>query len=430
MNNKLSKRIISAMLVATMGFGLTACGDNGEENKVSKTNNLTQNVEVVDVETKEIDDDFICATADFSVNLFKESTIEDIAEGKNVLLSPQSIITAMSMTTNGAKGDTLTQLQDTMYDGISIEEYNKYMQDYSGRLTSDKEVDFYLANSIWIKDDENLTVRDEFLQTCKSYYNASVYKEPFDNSTTDKINGWVSDNTNEMINSIINEIPKDTVMYLINATAFEGKWLVPYNEYQIKEDVPFTNAKGQEEMVVMLSSTEEYYLQDDMATGFMKYYKGGNYAFVAMLPNEDVAVEEYVTALTGDKLIETYNNREAVDVVVRMPEFTYEYERELSEDFMGLGVTDVFDGGKADLTGIGDSSAGNLAISRVLHKTYIDLDRNGTKAAAVTAIEVKTEGCAEPSRVETVILDRPFYYAIIDCKTGLPVFMGVVNSVN
>lgn len=429
-SNKISKKIVATMLVAAMGFSLTACGDDVEENKVSKTNNLTQNVEAIEVESKEIDEDFIYATADFSVNIFKESAIEDISNGENVLLSPQSIITAMSMTTNGASGNTLKELQDAMCGGMSIEEYNKYMKNYSGRLTSDKDVDFYLANSIWFKDNESLDVKDDFLQTCKSYYNASVYKEPFDASTTDKINGWVQDNTNQMIDSIIKEIPKDAVMYLVNATAFEGEWQNEYNEYQVKEDVPFTNSKGEEEMVVMLSSTEGEFLKDDMATGFVKYYKGGNYAFVAMLPNENIALEDYVSSMTGDKLIATYNGREAVDVVVRMPEFTYEYERELSDDFKNLGVTDAFDGGKADLTGIGSSDEGNLAISRVIHKTYIELDRNGTKAAAVTAVEVRAEGCAEPSRVETVILDRPFYYAIIDCETGLPVFMGAVNSVN
>lgn len=423
---------MSSMLMFSLGLCLTACGaeEKPKDKAVSNATNLTQNVETIDVEAKVVDEKFIHATADFSVNLFKESAMEDVSAGENVLISPQSVITAMSMTTNGANGNTLTELQNTMYGGMEVSEYNKYMKDYSGRLASDKEVDFYLANSIWIKDDPRLQVRDDFLKVCKSYYDAGVYTEPFDSETTDKINGWVRDNTKDMIDSIIDEIPEDVVMYLVNATAFEGEWMVEYKESQVNEDEVFTNSNGEEEKVVMLSSLEEWYLSDDMAQGFVKYYKGGNYAFVAMLPNEGVAMEDYIASLTGEKLIETYNNRELVDVGVEIPEFTYEYDRELSEDFRGLGVTDAFDGKLADFSNIGESGAGNLYISRILHKTYIELDRKGTKAAAVTAVEVDTESAAEPVRYESVILDRPFYYAIIDCKTGLPVFMGVVNTVN
>lgn len=432
MFKKCYKKFISAVMILSLGMSLTACGvkEAPKDKPINNAVNLVQSVEIGEVETKEVDEEFVNATADFSVNLFKVSAMEDVDAGKNVLISPQSVITAMSMTTNGANGNTLAELENAMYGGMEVSEYNKYMKDYSGRLTSDQEVDFYLANSIWIKDDPRLQVREDFLKVCKSYYASGVYTESFDKETTDKINSWVKDNTKDMIDSIINEIPEDVVMYLVNATAFEGEWMVEYKETQVKDNEIFTNSKGEEEKVVMLSSLEEWYLSDDMASGFMKYYKGGNYAFVAMLPNEGVAMDDYIASLTGEKLIETYNNREFVDVGVMIPEFTYEYDRELSEDFEDLGVTTAFDGRVSDFSGIGESSAGNLYISRILHKTYIELDRKGTKAAAVTAVEVATESCAEPVRYESVYLNRPFYYAIVDCKTGLPVFMGVVNTVN
>ena len=427
---KKQSKILSATLAMIMTLSLTACGASGErEKKVEKSNNLTQNIESVEVETKEVDDEFVSVTADFSVDIFKQSALEDISLGKNVLISPHSIITAMSMTTNGASGNTLTQLEDVMYGGMSVTEYNKYIQDYSGRLTRSRDVDFHMANSIWIND-YSLNVNQDFLQICKAYYDADVYREVFDEKTTNKINDWVADNTNDMIDSIINKIPQDAVMYLINALAFEGEWSKQYEDYQIEENATFTNSFGVEEKVTMLNSTEKYLLQDDMARGFMKYYKGGEYAFVAMLPDEGVSMEEYVGSLTGEKLMDTYNNRENHgNIVVSMPEFTYDYERELSNDLKALGVTDSFDGDRADLSEMAHSDSGNLFIGRVLHKTYIKNDRYGTKAAAVTAVEIKNETACEPSTIEKVILDRPFYYAIIDCKTGLPVFMGVVNSI-
>lgn len=433
MKKTVYKRITSVVMTLSIGLSLFGCKKLPSNDELTKAGNLTQNIEVAEVENKEIDDRFVYATADFSVNIFKESTMSDITSGKNVLISPQSIITAMSMATNGASGNTLEQLENTMYGGITIEEYNKYMQDYSGRLTADRDVAFYLANSIWIKDDDSLAVKDEFLQTCKAYYNSEVYKEPFDGGTTGKINGWASENTNHMIDSVIDQIPEEAMMYLINATSFEGEWLVQYKDTQINENGIFTNAVGNEEKVIMLNSSEGYYLQDDMARGFIKYYKGGNYAFVGMVPNEGITIEEYVSKLDGKKLIETYNNRSYLgdgNVIVTMPEFTYEYDREMSNDFKALGATDAFEGDKADLSAMAHSDAGNLYISRVLHKTYIQHDRNGTKAAAVTTVEIDNETCAAPCEVEIVTLDRPFYYAIIDCKTGLPVFMGVVNSVN
>lgn len=434
MKRRIKNRLLSTALAFSMGLCLAGCGkeDGSNGSEVAKLDNLTQNVEVMEVETKDLDERFIEETANFSVDLFKESTISDIELGENVLISPQSIITAMSMTTNGAKGNTLSQLQDTMYGGMEITEYNTYMQDYSGRLTQDKYVDFYLANSIWIKEDPSLHVEDSFLGVCKSYYDAGVYTEPFNDETTNKLNGWVKDNTSGMIDSIVDTIPQDAVMYLINATAFSGEWQNQYEENQINEDGVFTSWSGNKENVTMLNSAEDYYLQDDMARGFIKYYKGGGYAFMAMLPNDGISVEEYVSNLTGDKIIDTYNNREYLgeNVMVNMPEFSYEYDRELSEDFKNLGVTDAFSDDIADLSGMAQSDAGNLYIGRVLHKTYIELDRNGTKAAAVTAVEVMCETAAEPVRMEKITLDKPFFYAIIDGKTGLPVFMGVVNSVN
>ncbi len=429
MKKEIFKKIISVVMALSIGLSLPGCKKHPND-ELPKASNLGQNIEELDIESKELDDRFIYATADFSVNLFKESAIEEINAGNNVLIAPQSIIMAMSMTTNGAAGNTKTELQNTMYGGMEVLEYNKYMKDYSGRLTADEYVDFYLANSVWIKDDPDLKIKEDFLQICKSYYDAGVYSEPFDCETTNKMNSWVKNNTNNMIDGIVEEIQQDAVIYLVNATAFEGEWLVEYKDNQVIEDYVFTNSAGIEENVVMLRSLEEYYLSDDMAKGFIKYYKGGNYAFLAMLPDEGVSLDEYVSSLTGEKLVETYNNRELVDVGVGIPEFTYEYEKELSKDFIALGVADAFDESSADFSNMATTTNGRLVINRVLHKTYIELDRKGTKASAATAVEMTKESCSEPDRYETVILDRPFYYAIIDCKTGLPVFMGVVNSVN
>ncbi|MBQ8147463.1 MAG: serpin family protein [Lachnospiraceae bacterium] len=424
----ISKRFIASALMGSLAFSLCACGNHPSPQSVNR-NNLTNNISAAEVSGKAADEAFITSSADFSIELFRQS-VQTNTQEDNVLISPQSVLSALAMTANGAGDSTRTEMESVLCNGMTIEEFNPYMYTYNQQLADSDDVTFHMANSIWMKDDADaLQVKEDFLITDKTYYNADAYLAPFDESTVNDINNWVDTNTNGMIDSLLMEIPDQTVMYLINALAFEGEWETPYKETQIIEQGTFTNSNGVEETVPMLNSCENLYIEGEHATGFIKYYKGGEFAFLALLPEEGMSVEEYVDTLTGESYLELYENREYQEVIVRIPEFSYEYSTELKEPLTNMGMEEAFQP-NANFTNMATTDTELLYINRVLHKTYIELDRSGTKAAAVTAVEMNGEtASAEEEAPPSVILDRPFVYAIIDTETGLPVFMGTVNTV-
>ncbi len=392
---------------------------------------LTDDVEAEQVEEKEPDEKFILSAADFSIELFKNSVNDAVKNGQNVLISPESVMTALAMTANGAAGDTLTDMEQVLSgnSGISIDELNQYMLGYNANLTESEDVTFHIANSIWMRDSDIINVNQDFLQTDKNYYDADAFTRPFDISTVDEINGWVNDNTNGMIDTLLEEIPPNAVMYLINAVAFEGEWEAVYEDYQINEAGEFTNASGTKETVTMLDSTENVYIEDKQATGFVKPYNGGQYAFMAILPEENIALSDYIAQMDGSDFISMYNNRSYEEVIVKLPEFTYEYEKELSDTLTGMGMGSAFEE-DADFSRMAETDTGMLFIGKILHKTFIEVDREGTRAAAVTSIEMDCNSVSIDEELpKAVFLDRPFVYAIIDTDTGLPVFIGAVNSV-
>ena len=245
------------------------------------------------------------------------------------------------------------------------------------------------------------------------------------------INSWVSDHTEKMIPDILDEIPEDAVLYLVNALAFDAEWMTVYEGFQVREG-EFAVAGGDKQNVDFMYSQEYGYLQDGGAQGFLKYYKDGRYAFAAILPEEGISTKEYVSGLTGEKLYSILENPIDVHVRAAIPKFETAYSTELSDVLKDMGMPDAFDSERADFSVMGRSADGRrFYISRVLHKAYIAVDEKGTKAGAATAVEGSRESAImEPEDIKTVYLDRPFVYMIIDCERNLPVFMGTVENVD
>ena len=372
--------------------------------------------------------DFKDATAAFSIDLFKETCLEDIKSGKNALISPESVVSALMLLDEGCKGETYDELTMALAGATTFEEYRDGLVAFNNKLTSSEKVKFHIANSVWVRDDSKyITLDDTYVENVKKYYNAGIFPRAFDQSTADEINKWVSDNTDGMIPKIVNEVKKDMAAMLVNALCFEGKWADQYDN-SVKDE--FTNADGKKEEADMLYGSEKTYICDDKAVGFMKYYEGFDYRFMAILPNEEVGVEEYVKNMTGQTFIDLYNNASYEEVLTKMPEFTYDYDAELKTPLQNLGIKKAFEPFGADLTGMGSTGFDNLYVDSVLHKTHIELDKNGTKAAAATAVIVNVATSVGPTDPpKEVYLDRPFIYAIVEAETGLPVFIGVVNTV-
>ena len=412
------KRLTALLLSFALLFSLTACS------KVS-ADDLMKDVPAKAVDVLPDMDAGAAAAAEFGVRLFQTS----MEEGKNTLISPLSVLYALAMTANGADGETLAQMQQVL--GMDSDDLNCYLLAYMDMLPEAEEYKMSLANSIWFKDDPNFTVNESFLQTNADYYGSSIYKAAFDEGTRNDINNWVKEKTDEMIPEILDEIPDEAVMYLVNALAFEAQWDDVYEEFQVRDGI-FTKEDGTKQDVQMMHADEYKYVSDDLATGFIKYYEGRKYAFAALLPNEGVTVQKYAGSLTGSHLQQMLAAPEEIQVFTSIPKFESEYDIEMSEVLQEMGMTDAFDWRIADFSKLGTYNVDgmNICINRVLHKTFISVAEQGTKAGAATAVEMVAEGAAEIQEYREVILDRPFVYMLIDCETNLPFFIGTMMDVN
>ena len=353
---------------------------------------------------------------DFSVKLL-QSTCE---EEENTLVSPMSVLSALAMTANGARGETRSQMENTL--GGTVEQLNGALTG----LSQEEDSPLYLANSIWFAEGGRITPNPDFLQINADYYRAGVFEAPFDQTTVTDINRWVKEHTHGMVEEILKKIPHDTVMYLINALAFEAEWENPYQKDDVWQQV-FTSQTGEVQQVNMMHSEETFYLRDDQAQGFMKYYQGGRYAFVALLPDKGNSVLDYVESLDGQQLKALLDNPTSVPVAATMPKFESEMEVDLREVLKEMGMDLPFDSAQADFTGLGTSPEGNLYINQVFHKAYLEVEEKGTRGGAATAVEMNTEAAPEEQMVVT--LDSPFVYMVVDTSSMLPVFMGTVLSV-
>ena len=388
------------------------------ENRVD----LMQSIAAVEKEPEPITPEATAAVSDFALQLFRAANDSD----QNTLISPLSVLCALAMTANGAEEETLLQMESTL--GMGRESYNEFFHSYLTALHSDASSALKLANSIWFADRSDFVPEEDFLKTSAACYGADAYLAPFDDSTVREINTWVSKKTDSMIPSILDQIPDEAVMYLVNALAFDAKWSQPYSDFDVNPG-EFTAADGTKQAVDFMRSEEQTYLSDDHAAGFIKYYLGRDYAFVALLPNEGVSVDDYLDSLDGEKLQSLIENRSQETVITVTPKFETQTSLELSEVLKAMGMELPFDGEQADFSSLGTSQAGNLSISSILHKTFISVAEDGTRAGAVTAIAVEA-ACEPEEEPKKVRLDRPFVYMLIDCETDLPFFIGTMLNPN
>ena len=410
----MSKKILACILILAMAGSLAGCGTG----YTSGTENLTGDVDVVISCTSE--DPQAVKLHGLSEQLFAR-TWENCGENGNLLMSPLSLIEVLGMVSEGAGGETRSQLENLF--GYNTNAVSQHMRFLENNLPSSKDSKLEIANSIWIRDTEALQVQEDFLQRVKGYYDAAVFRAAFDDSTVKDINQWCADNTDGMIAEILERIEPLQMMFLINAICFDAKWAEPYKKSDVF-DGRFTLEDGSETEVSYMGSEEYGFLSDEDTTGFLRPYKEG-YSFAALLPAEGLTMAEYLAAFGGSKLENLLQNKKDEPVFCMLPKFSGETSMKLMDVLVGLGVTDMFDPALADLTPMAQLGGEDLYVSSVIQKTFIEVDEQGTRAAAVTM--AVTEG-AGMGPVNEVRLNRPFVYAIIDDASQLPVFLGVVMN--
>lgn len=436
-----NRKIMALLLSATLGLCAIGCSDiNAEDTDPSKGGSFLSEkgtgaaIEFDNVRNTPYDEDAIKnAYLNYSFDLYG-NTVAKGGENENIMISPTSAFIALEMTAAGGRGTTLEEISGLLkgLDPVEPMEVQHFAIDYHDRLNNAKGVELHSANSIWLNS-TILTgkINKDFTDYVNDSYQAEINESAFGPDTIDEINGWIDDNTNHMIPTVIQDLDPLAAAVLVNALAFEGEWAEPYEDYQVHEN-DFTNANGESEDAVYLAETGDTYFESDKAVGFTKPYYGNEYAFLAILPKEKISANDFMAEFTADDYRKFYDSKtDKWDVRTIIPKFSYDYEYLMNDTLKEMGADDAFSPDDADFSNIAELKDENLYISKVIHKTHIELDQYGTKAAAATVVEMDMAmAVADPVEYKEVYLDRPFAYAIIDLETGVPVFIGTVNSLD
>lgn len=418
---KMLALLMSVLSIAACALPFSGCGKtvgkvHNKSVKSGAVRDLTEGISKNESASKAPDDEFKAAASSFAAELFKDN----YSKGKTTLVSPLSVLTALALVQNGAQGDTLAQFEQAL-GGLDRDTLNAYMRAYCDFLTESDELK--IANSVWT--DSGAEAKRAFLQKAVDSYSAQLFSAPLsDPKTVESINSWVKKNTDGMIPKIIEKADRYAVMMLVNAIAFDAKWETPYKRSDI-EKLEFTSYSGSKKKTDFMCSTENIYLKDGGAVGFMKPYKNGRFAFAALLPDENTGIDDYVASLSGEKLMKIFSSaKRGNEVNVKMPKFRAEYSTQLIDTLKKMGVKDAFDNKTADFSSLIENR--DAYIATVVHKTFIEVDENGTRAAASTLVGADTMSLMEPY---SVCLNRPFVYMIVDTETNLPLFIGVQTEI-
>jgi serine protease inhibitor len=356
----------------------------------------------------------------FTLKLFK-ADFGTLAENQNLIISPLSVSFAMGMTSNGANGQTLTDIRKTMeFDSFTEAQVNSYYQNLITNLpTLDPNTTLKIANSIWYAN--NFTPLPAFIKTNTDFYTAEVKALDFNDRTgsVNAINGWVSEKTNNKIPKIIAQISDGARMYLINAIYFKSSWKKRFDAAKTYK-APFHLSGGSTVQTDFMTNNDVDLKAafDNDATVVELPYSNSKYSMVMIMPDEDV--KAYALGLDSTKWNLLMGKLTGTRSTITMPKFKFSYGIDLKDILESLGMSIAFSD-HADFSRI--SSTG-LTITEVKHKAYIDVNEDGTEAAAATSVGMGLT--AAPTK--NIILDKPFIFAIREMKTGLILFAGVVSD--
>lgn len=342
-----------------------------------------------------------------------------VSKSENTLLSPYSMYSLMCMLADGANLETRGEIINALAKDNA--DYYLTLSDLASAFDDSGEAEFHDADAVIVKADNRKHIRNDFVRLIDDLYGAPVLSS---DDIVSAVNKWVRKNTNGMIKTLL-QPGADPDLCLLNAIAFEAKWMRKYQPDDIEEEQIFTNSSGREESATMLSSTEHAWLEGEHLIGFAKPYKGGKYDFVALiLKSEEDDISEFLPSVS--LFSELYRNGRDCKTVVTMPEFTFDFSAEMTDILKKMGIISAFDPGKADLSFL--TSLPGSYVESVLHKTHIENTRQGTKAAAVSAAMLVCGCIPNFDEIKYVTLDRPFAFAIMHRETAAPLFVGIVNT--
>jgi serpin B len=411
----LFKAAFCLALIFTLG-GFRSCNSDLDDRVISDAKPIILNL------TEKIETD-----NSFAFDLFK--TTYQSSDEKNVFVSPLSVNMALCMTLNGAAGETSDEMKEALraknYSLDEINNFNKSLRE--ALLKVDTTTSISIANSIWYRN--TLTVKKDFISVNKNYYVAEVNALDFNSPNAAKqINNWVSDKTNKKIPVIIQQISPETMMYLINAIYFKGVWKSKFKKNDTQDEYFHPGDDLDMYKVNMMKQTTHFpYTEDDNCRYLKMVYGNQAFSMILMLPQDDKTVDDVIANLNS----ESWRNAMRMvsyEVNLRLPRFKSECEYKMEEAIlpaMGMKIpfTDL-----ADFSGITDFP---LKISTVIHKTFIEVNEEGTEAAAVTVVGMKdaSAGPPPPGTIIDYIVNKPFAFAICENSTGVILFMGKMEDI-
>lgn len=409
---KINNMIVILIPVITMAVLLSSC-------EKSDGNDLPG--EPVEIIMESYQRDVISSANKFAFDLFSP-VLSDNKGTENIMISPFSITSALSMTLNGAAGETF----EAMRKGLGLEEQTlqqineTYLKLMTEMVPVDKRVTVEIANSVWVE--KRLIVKQPFISALQAWYKAEARDIDVNNpGAVDMVNAWIADKTHDKITEMLDRLDPNLAMLLINAIYFNGKWKYQFDKDKTTAEAFYVTPSAPKS-VPMMHLDEKLRMTETENSKIVEIpYGQGNYSMVVVLPNEGTSAEDVANSLTPGIWESWMESLEVstVQVELSMPVFKYKYKRTLNDDLIKLGMGIAFSD-VADFSNISDQA---LQISRVLHETFIEVNEEGTEAAAATVVEIRFTSMPVTN---IVTLDRPFLYFIRETSTGTILFMGKV----
>jgi serine protease inhibitor len=344
---------------------------------------------------------------------------------ENLFVSPASVAFALSMAYNGAAAETQQAMAETLeVQGLSLEEINRANGHLRQALTNpDPQIKLNIANSLWLNQGQPL--KPEFLKRNEEFYGASLQSIDFrDPRAPATINAWVAKKTAGKITRIVDKIQPP--LLLINAIYFKGLWTQPF-EKALTQERPFTLLNGRQKPLPMMSQSGkyQYYRGSNFQAVSLPYGEKGRMSLKIFLPDQNSSLKEFCRKLNAANWQQWLANFKMSSGSLVLPRFKLEYEASLKEPLKALGMGVAFDKQKANFGNL--CQPPGVYIDDVIHKTFVEVNEEGTEAAAVTAVKMMaTAQVTPPQEVFTMIVDRAFFVALDDSETGALLFMGAI----
>ncbi len=412
--------------IGLVGLLLAGCGTTGVSPQDSQQRDTRRNT----TETRmPIDANSVQANLKFGFQLLHE--LDKRREQPNLFFSPLSASLAFSMVLNGARGETARQMSEVLgYGESSLETINSQNALLLQLLRApDPRAEVQIANSLWVQ--QGFSLLPSFTSACQRFYAAEVDSVDFvqqREAAAGRINGWVKETTKGLIEELFkpDDFDERTRLAVVNTLYFKGRWQTPFNKEATSEQ-EFFAADGKPKRVSMMHQSGKFpYLKGDGFQAVALPYGEGQLSFYLFLPDEGRSLDDWLQSLTPDRWNEWLKGFKPMEGDVGLPRFRIEATCALNEPLQAMGMTDAFDADKADLSGIAPPTDGRLSISKALQKAIVEVNEEGTKAAAATGVVVGVTSY-NPNRF-TLIANRPFFFAIRHNPTGAVLFLGVVRD--